>query len=121
VPLEVIAEVNANWSLDFMRDTLYCEKRFRSLNVIDEGVRECMAIEVDTSLSAERVVKALERLKERRDTSRVIRLDNGSEMTSVILSPALCDRLPVSLAAEGRRTRFSLILVAQILLSHFAS
>ena len=44
--------------------------------MIDEGVRECLAIEVDTSLRAERVVKVLERLKERRGTPQMIRLDN---------------------------------------------
>jgi len=63
IPLEIKAEVNASWSLDFMHDSLYSGKRFRMLNVIDEGVRECLAIEVDTSLRAERVVTALERLK----------------------------------------------------------
>jgi putative transposase len=61
VPLEITAEVNHSWSLDFMQDALYCGKRFRTLNVIDEGVRECLAIEVDTSLKAERVVRVLER------------------------------------------------------------
>ena len=36
VPLEITAEVNASWSLDLMYDTLYCGKRFRTLNVIAE-------------------------------------------------------------------------------------
>ncbi|KNZ82635.1 integrase, partial [Providencia stuartii] len=40
-----------------------CGKRFRTLNIIDEGTRECLAIEVDTSLPAERVIRVLERLK----------------------------------------------------------
>jgi putative transposase len=83
VPLEVKAEVNVSWSLDFMHDSLYCGKRFRTLNVIDEGVRECLAIEVDTSLRAERVVRVLERLKDWRGAPRMIRLDNGPELTSV--------------------------------------
>ena len=85
VPLEITAEVNASWSLDFMYDSLYCGKRFRTLNVIDEGVRECLAREVDTSLRAERVVRVLEHLKQSRGTRRVIRLDNGPELTSVHL------------------------------------
>src|ERR1044072_936921 len=38
VPLEITAAVNHSWSLDFMQDVLYCGKRFRTLNVIDEGV-----------------------------------------------------------------------------------
>jgi putative transposase len=83
VTLEITAEVTASWLLDFMYDSLYSGKRSRALNVIDEGVRECLAIEVDTSLRAERVVKVLERLKGWRGTPRVIRLDNGPELTSV--------------------------------------
>jgi putative transposase len=81
-PLVVAASVNASWSLDFMHDTLYCGKRFRTLNVIDEGVRECLAIEVDTSLQAGRVIQVLERLKEWRGLPKQIRLDNGPELTS---------------------------------------
>ena len=96
VSLEISAAVNASWSLDFMYDSLYSGKRFRILNVIDEGVRECLAIEVDTSLRAERVVKVLERLKGWRGTPRVIRLDNGPELTSVQLQ-AWCESNGVEL------------------------
>lgn len=47
-----------------MSDTLYDGRRFRTLNVLDEGVREGLAIEVDTSLPAKRVVRVLTQLKE---------------------------------------------------------
>src|SRR5207302_5329290 len=53
--LVVIPQPNAVWAVDFMSDTLYGGRRFRTLNVLDEGVREVLAIEVDTSLPAERV------------------------------------------------------------------
>ncbi len=43
-----------------MHDSLYCGKRFRTLNIIDEVTRECLAIEVDTSLPAKRVIRMLE-------------------------------------------------------------
>jgi len=49
-----------------MHDTLYCGKRFRTLNVVDEVTRECLAIDVDTSLPAGRAVSILERLKAER-------------------------------------------------------
>lgn len=96
VPLEIKAEINASWSLDFMYDSLWSGKRFRALNVIDEGVRECLAIELDTSLRAERVVRVLERLKGWRGTPRMIRLDNGPELTSVKLQ-AWCESNGVEL------------------------
>ena len=47
-------------AVDFMSDTLYGGRRFQTLNVLNEGVREGLAIEVDTSLPAEHVVRVLE-------------------------------------------------------------
>lgn len=79
-PLEVIMKADHQWALDFMHDSLYCGKRFRTLNIIDEGTRECLAIEVDTSLPAGRVVRVLERLKEERGLPKQIRVDNGPEL-----------------------------------------
>ncbi len=79
-PLAVPAAANAVWSLDFMSDCLYEGRRFRILNVLDEGVREALAIEVDTSLRAKRVVRVLERLVELRGAPRAIRMDNGPEL-----------------------------------------
>jgi putative transposase len=80
-PLDVPAVPNAVWSLDFMHDTLYVGRRFRTLNVLDEGVRECLDIEIDTSLSGKRVVRVLERLKADRGLPEAIRCDNGPELT----------------------------------------
>lgn len=79
VPLEVDGKPNASWGIDFMHDTLYNGRCFRTLNVLDEGVRECLAIEVDTSLPAERVIRVLNQLKEWRGLPEQIRLDNGPE------------------------------------------
>jgi putative transposase len=62
-PLAVSLFPNQQWALDFMHDTLYCGKRFRTLSIIDESTRECLAIEVDTSLPAARVIRVMERLQ----------------------------------------------------------
>ncbi len=51
-PLDAPPQPDRLWSMDFMHDTLWHGKRFRTLNVFDEGVREVLAIEVDTSLPA---------------------------------------------------------------------
>ncbi|RXJ74169.1 IS3 family transposase, partial [Veronia nyctiphanis] len=85
-PLEVVIEPNHQWALDFMHDTLYCGKRFRTLNVEDEATRECLAIEVDTSLPAGRVVRTLEHLKEERGLPKQLRVDNGPERISAQLT-----------------------------------
>jgi len=84
-PLAVLPIANQSWSLDFMHDTLYGGKRFRTLNVLDEGVRECLDIEVDSSLPAGRVVRTLERISSWRGFSKQLRVDNGPELTSTQL------------------------------------
>lgn len=71
--------------MDFVHDSLYCGKRFRILNIIDEGTRECLAIEVNTSLPAERVIRVLERLKIDRGLPKQIRVDNDSGLIPVNL------------------------------------
>jgi putative transposase len=85
-PLEVPAEINHTWSFDFMSDSLYCGRRFRVLNVIDEGTREALEIVVDTSLPAARVVRELEQIKSVRGKPRRIRVDNGPEMLAQVFT-----------------------------------
>ncbi len=63
-PLDVPNTPGRLWSMDFMHDSLHYGKRFRTLNVFDEGVREALAIEIDTPLPTERLIRVLERLKE---------------------------------------------------------
>lgn len=96
-PLEVIDYPDKQWALDFMYDTLYCGKPFRTLNVIDEGTRECLAIEVDTSLPAQRVVRVLEQLEQERGLPRQIRVDNGPELISATLTD-WCEERHIELA-----------------------
>lgn len=42
-PLLVELRMNAVWAIDFMRDTLYSGRVFRTLNVIDEANRGALA------------------------------------------------------------------------------
>lgn len=84
-PLEVPLRPSLSWSIDFMHDTLHYGKRFRTLNVFDEGVREVLAIEIDSSLPAERVIRVLEQLKDSHDLPQQIRVDNGPELVSAKL------------------------------------
>jgi putative transposase len=61
--MEVPAAVNAVWSLDFMSDTLYHGRRFRTLNVLDERVCELLDIVIDTYLPSGRAARTLEQLR----------------------------------------------------------
>ena len=62
-----------------MADTLSSGRKLRTLNVVDDYTRECLATEVDTSLPGARVVRVLERLVSERGRPRQIRTDNGPE------------------------------------------
>lgn len=76
---------NEVWSIDFMSDALTDGRKFRLFNVIDDFNREFLCIDVDTSLPARRVIRALERLVDQRGVPRVIRCDNGPEFISQLL------------------------------------
>ena len=62
IPLVAPEAKNVIWALDFMHDTLYYGKPFRTLNVLEEANRQVLGIEIDTSLPAARVVRVLEQL-----------------------------------------------------------
>ena len=53
-------DLNQIWGLDFMHDALYCDRKFRTLNIIDEVNREVLAIEADTSLPSAHVIWLME-------------------------------------------------------------
>jgi len=76
---------NERWSMDFTLDTLASGRRFRTLNVVDDFTRECLAIEVDTSLGGARVVRVLDRLLATRGRPTVIVCDNGPEFAGKTL------------------------------------
>jgi len=90
-PLQVPSMPNHTWSFDFMSDTLYSGHRYRVLNVIDEGTRECLDITVGTSLTAARVVRVLSELVAEHGCPRRIRVDNGAEMTSSVFTEWCAD------------------------------
>jgi len=61
-PLTVPDAVNDTWSMDFMHDQLADGRSFRLLNVLDDFNREGLAMEVDISLPAARVIRSLEQV-----------------------------------------------------------
>ena len=78
-PLGRVETLNARWSMDFMSDAFADGRRFRVLNVIDDFSRECLAIEVGTSLPGIVVTRVLDRVAARRGYPAVIVSDNGPE------------------------------------------
>ncbi len=85
-PLAVPAGANQAWSVDFMSDTLIDGRRFRTFNMADDYNREALAIEVDFSLPASRIIRVLDRIALQRGYPEKLRLDNGPEFISVALA-----------------------------------
>jgi len=77
---------NVCWSVDFMSDVLYPGQHFRAFNVVDDSNRRGLAIEVDASLPAVRVIRGLNRIAAWRGYPARLRLDNGSELVSVAMA-----------------------------------
>lgn len=83
VPMPSPTGPNQRWSMDFVSDQLGPSgRRIRCLNIVDDFTRECLVIEVDTSIPGSKVVEVLKRVilfREAKPKSIVI--DNGPEFT----------------------------------------
>ena len=82
MPEPAIKEANIRWSMDFVSDKTRFGSNIRILTVIDEVTRECLALEVDSSLTSRRVTSVLNRIATFRGLPKEILTDNGSEFTS---------------------------------------
>ena len=71
--------INQHWSMDFVSDSLYNGRRFRVLTIVDDFSRESPALEVDHSLTGQRVTRVLDRIAMTRDLPEMITVDNGPE------------------------------------------
>lgn len=72
---------NQKWSMDFVHDQLANGRRLRCLNIVDDYTRECIAVEVDTSINGKRVARVLDRLAGMRELPETITVDNGPEFS----------------------------------------
>ena len=82
VPRPVATQPNQVWAMDFISDQCATGRRFRVLSLIDTCTRECLTLEVDTSLPAARVVRVLDDVTSLRDTPHAITVDNGPEFVA---------------------------------------
>lgn len=85
VPASSPLRPNVRWSMDFVSDSIATGRTFRTLNVVDDCSREVLAMEVDFSLPAIRVVRVLEQIAAERGYPESIVTDNGPEFISIAL------------------------------------
>jgi putative transposase len=93
----VASRPNAVWCFDFVREVTLHGQVLRIFCVSDEFTRECLAIEVGTHFSTDRVVQILESLMEHREVPGAFRMDNGPEFVAHALR-GLCYRLGIDTA-----------------------
>jgi putative transposase len=84
-PLAKPSEANLSWSMDFIADGLIDGRKIRCLAIVDDYSRECLALEVDTSINGRRVAAVLDRLGDLRGLPRSITVDHGPEFEGQVL------------------------------------
>jgi transposase InsO family protein len=81
-PRPVLTAPNQEWAVDFASDVAASGRRLRIFSVVDSYTRECLALEVDTSLPSLRVTRTVAEIIDRRGAPVAIRSDNGLEVSS---------------------------------------
>lgn len=81
-PLAVPENPNLTWSMDFMNDQLVDGRSFWTLCILGDFNREGLAMDVDISLPATRVIRSLDQVVGWRGKPDSIRCDNGPEYIS---------------------------------------
>jgi putative transposase len=90
--------INHVWTYDFAMDTTQDGRRLKVMPIVDEYSRECLALEVARSITAEDVLNTLARLFMQRGEPDYIRSDNGPEFIAKALKKWL--------AASGVKTLY---------------
>jgi putative transposase len=80
--IAAVARPDERWSIDFMHDRLATGRTIRTMNVVDDYTRECLAIDVAFSFGSHDVIRCFEAIAGDRPFPQAIRFDNGPEFTS---------------------------------------
>jgi putative transposase len=110
--MEKVTATHANecWSMDFMSDELYNERRIRLLTLVDNYTRESLAIEVNQHLGGQQVVELLSLVALERGSPKKIVVDNGPEFTSKKLDRwAYLNGVELDFSRPGKPTDNALI------------
>jgi putative transposase len=86
------------WSYDFAMDATENGRRLKVMPVVDEYSRECLALEMERSITAKGVVEILDRLFTERGEPAYVRSDNGPEFVA--------EAIKSWLAASGVKTLY---------------
>jgi putative transposase len=76
------SRANDVFAYDFVFDACASGQTLKCLTVVDELTRECLAIDVGSSIRSARVIEVLAKLVSGRGAPRYLRSDNGPEFVS---------------------------------------
>jgi len=83
---------NQVWTYDILYDRLADGRVFKTLSILDEFTRECLAIHVAPSIRARDVLTVLHRTMQHHGRPQFLRSDNGSEFTAIAVQQWLHDQ-----------------------------
>lgn len=83
---------NHVWTYDILYDRLADGRFFKTLSILDEFTRECLAIHVAPSIRANDVITVLQRTMQHHGRPQFLRSDNGSEFTALAVQQWLHDQ-----------------------------
>jgi transposase InsO family protein len=78
---------NQTCTVDFIHDSLISRRRFRAFAVLDQWSRESLVMEVDLSLTGERVTRVLERLRSAYHILQTLRALTSTITTGFVPQP----------------------------------
>jgi putative transposase len=97
---------NERWSIDFMHDRLANGRKIRTLNIVDDFTRECLALRIAYSFGSADAIREFEDIAFERGFPATIRFDNGSEFTShAMLRWGAERRVALHFIAPGKPTQ----------------
>jgi putative transposase len=97
------SRANEVWAYDFVFDACAGGQMLKCLTVVDEFTRECLAIDVGSSIRSARVIEVLSKLVSVRGAPRYLRSDNGPEFVSrAILAWTIEAKIETALIDPGK-------------------
>lgn len=104
--ISAVARPDERWSIDFMHDRLATGRTIRTMNIVDDYTRECLAIDVAFSFGSHDVIRCFEAIAEDRGLPGAIRFDNGPEFTSrAMLQWAATKTIDLQFIQPGKPTQ----------------
>jgi putative transposase len=101
-----VSRPNERWSIDFMHDRLASGRKIRTLNIVDDFTRECLALRIAYSFGSVDVIREFEAIAFERGFPETVRFDNGSEFTSLAMLRWSAERkIQMHFIAPGKPTQ----------------